>query len=573
MASGSIYGTTSNQYIESCIDWTSTSSVASNTSSVTAKLFLRRTNTGYATEGSGTFSLYIGGQSRSAYVHLKIQSEWVQVMEFTASVSHSSDGTGSVAISASGGLSGTTLSSVSCSGAATLDTIPRASTLSAADGDIGDTVRVEIYRRSSSFTHSIAYHFGSLSGYIAEDGTASAAEVRLTAANIAFSLPESFLYQIPNSRSGICTLTCRTYSGSTQIGSESCTFTARVNEGKYRPIATITSVRDVNPATVELTRDDQTMVFRYSTARITGRAEARYGATLTACFVDGEPVTVQSDGTFSIDIQNFASDRYEVICRDSRGTENYDLMDADRDDYFPLALTATATRPDETSGNAILKIQASFWNGRFGSQRGYDNEMTVTAFLNGSSVFKDSGVNDLSKEISLTGLDYRKSYSVKVTAADYLVSKTVNLTLKAGVPVFDWGEDDFQFHVPVKMSGVELDYPVEQGTKDGWTYRKWSSGIAECWKRVAVDGAINTAWGSLYYGAAISSQSYPLAFTGVPTETVTVRSGGYAGWPYADPDWGVQTHYQSAGYAVLRPAATNDAVTWHYSIHVIGNWK
>lgn len=28
------------------------------------------------------------------------------------------------------------------------------------------------------------------------------------------------------------------------------------------------------------------------------------------------------------------------------------------------------------------------------------------------------------------------------------------------------------------------DYIVEQGTSGGWTYRKWNSGIAECWGRV-----------------------------------------------------------------------------------------
>lgn len=32
-----------------------------------------------------------------------------------------------------------------------------------------------------------------------------------------------------------------------------------------------------------------------------------------------------------------------------------------------------------------------------------------------------------------------------------------------------------------EKTGSMKDYIVEQGTKDIWTYRKWNSGIAECW--------------------------------------------------------------------------------------------
>ena len=32
----------------------------------------------------------------------------------------------------------------------------------------------------------------------------------------------------------------------------------------------------------------------------------------------------------------------------------------------------------------------------------------------------------------------------------------------------------------------EADFVVEQGTKDGWIYRKWYSGIAECWATISV---------------------------------------------------------------------------------------
>lgn len=36
------------------------------------------------------------------------------------------------------------------------------------------------------------------------------------------------------------------------------------------------------------------------------------------------------------------------------------------------------------------------------------------------------------------------------------------------------------------LDAVKVDYIVEQGTSSIWTYRKWNSGIAECWGRTDI---------------------------------------------------------------------------------------
>ena len=38
------------------------------------------------------------------------------------------------------------------------------------------------------------------------------------------------------------------------------------------------------------------------------------------------------------------------------------------------------------------------------------------------------------------------------------------------------------------------DFVVEQGTSDIWTYRKWNSGIAECWGVSSGTTSITTSW-------------------------------------------------------------------------------
>lgn len=45
------------------------------------------------------------------------------------------------------------------------------------------------------------------------------------------------------------------------------------------------------------------------------------------------------------------------------------------------------------------------------------------------------------------------------------------------------------------LDALKADYIVEQGISGIWTYRKWSSGIAECWGRAA-DITVPSGWSS-----------------------------------------------------------------------------
>lgn len=52
------------------------------------------------------------------------------------------------------------------------------------------------------------------------------------------------------------------------------------------------------------------------------------------------------------------------------------------------------------------------------------------------------------------------------------------------------------------------DYVVEQGTSGSWTYRKWNSGIAECWCKIILRADKDYAQGQI----AIFTENYPIAF-------------------------------------------------------------
>ena len=67
------------------------------------------------------------------------------------------------------------------------------------------------------------------------------------------------------------------------------------------------------------------------------------------------------------------------------------------------------------------------------------------------------------------------------------------------------------------------DYIVETNTSGIWTYRKWNSGLAECWGRHTSNIAMTTATGYLYYGTG--QISYPSGlFISEPDVDITARS-------------------------------------------------
>ena len=70
------------------------------------------------------------------------------------------------------------------------------------------------------------------------------------------------------------------------------------------------------------------------------------------------------------------------------------------------------------------------------------------------------------------------------------------------------------------------DYVVEQGASGIWTYRKWNSGVAECWCRQTV--TVNFAqqiYTSLYITQAATTTAYPDIFTSIDN---VICSGAHA---------------------------------------------
>ena len=121
-----------------------------------------------------------------------------------------------------------------------------------------------------------------------------------------------------------------------------------------------------------------------------------------------------------------------------------------------------------------------------------------------------------------------------------------------------------------------IDVIVEQGTSGIWTYRKWSSGKAECWGTYTAEPQLlNTAWGNLYVAKVNAERiNYPFSFVSRPKEITTMHTNANACWLYAESSGlGINTESASAIYAVGRPTAGALSTTLSLDFYIVGNWK
>lgn len=446
---GSFYGSTDNQFIKPRIDWFAVQDVAGNYSDVTATLYYSRTNQGYETYGTWRGSLTIDGQTTEASQVLRITyNSNTEAISCTVRVCHDDYGEKTLTISAEGSMKGTSLTGTRISGEITLDAIARASGIGATPANVGAASMIAVNRKNGAFTHTIAWQFGALMGYIGADWGTTDQPVKLTDTGISFVLPEDFYSQIPDSATGSCTLICTTYSGDAQIGqSQRCSFTVTADKESCCP-QVVGTVQDSNPRTLALTGDPVVLVRGISTALCTVTAAARNGASLTEMFVND----VRLEGR--CELPEIETDTFRFRAWDSRGYGGSDSITARLIPYIKPTGSLSVQRTDPTSGNAVLTLKGAYFAGSFGAA---ENILSVSCRINGGpevSLTPQLSDGEYVVAAQLTGLEYTQTHTVTVCVSDRLSAVERSATVQKGIPVFDWDDNDFAFHVPVNFDSV-----------------------------------------------------------------------------------------------------------------------
>lgn len=112
------------------------------------------------------------------------------------------------------------------------------------------------------------------------------------------------------------------------------------------------------------------------------------------------------------------------------------------------------------------------------------------------------------------------------------------------------------------------DYVVEEGTSGDWIYRKWNSGVSECWTYFGYTSvAMTTSEGYGYY-APLKTENFPsgLFYSAAPVVTVGAELNGSLG------GFAISTTSKTSmsGYFWATKSATRNT---YLHVHAVGNWR
>lgn len=459
MASGTIALTrTGSGYLTGQILWSSVSNgTQANTSTVTASLQIQRSAQN-ATTGTFSGNLTVGGTTESISWYGTLDSyTWVTVKTMTATVSHNADGAGSCYLYAKvNGPTGTTMAGTSVSGSATvtLDAIARyASIVSVTDfTDEGNPVIT--YSNPAGTAVSSLQACISLTG---ENSDVPYKDIPVTGTSYTFPLTEAERNTLraatPNSNTLAVYVFLRSTIGD---GTSSVYKPATMTIVDAAPTISPTVV-DTNSFTSGLTGDSSVLVALHSTAQVTINAAAKKYATIVSQKVEHGSVTLTGDGVLS-PVTN-APIKFTVT--DSRGNTTTQYASNRIIAYFNPTCAIGNNMP-ESDGTFALVVAGMFYGGEFGQTLTVQYRYKAAGGSYGSWISLDTvskSGNDYTATADLTGLDYRTVYTFQARAIDPVnpdgvLSAEKSVTAK---PVFDWGQNDFQFNVPVVVaSGSDM---------------------------------------------------------------------------------------------------------------------
>ena len=478
-------------------------SIANNTSNVTINFYIKGPWAPSYYDWTTYYGIIVDGSIRdSGSSRPYVSTSNVKLLSWTGDVAHNSDGSKSISVSVyltNGSASYLPTQYPSSSplymGSVSLTTIPRASSVSCSTADIGSNATISISRASSSFTHTLSYTFGSLSGTIA---------TKTSSTSVSWTIPTTFYAQIPNDKSGTGTITCDTYNGSTLIGSKPTSFTATVNESASKPTLNPTAV-DSNATTTALTGDSSKFIKYYSNASVSTGASARNSATLTSQKITCGAKSISSaSGT----INAVESGSFTFSATDSRGYPTTQTVNKTLIAYIKLTCSLNAGAPT-TSGVATLKISGNYWDGTFGAVA---NTLTVQyrykiqggSYGDWTTVSATKSNNTYNATATISGLDYQTTYVFQARAVDKLATVNTDEQARRITPIFDWSKDDFNVNGTLKVNNTnifDLIYPV------GSIYMSVNSTSPE----VLFGGTWEQIQGKFLLGM---SSSYPAGSTG-----------------------------------------------------------
>ncbi|NJE74705.1 hypothetical protein E0L15_08850 [Pseudoflavonifractor sp. SW1122] len=438
-------------------------STAGNSSTLSYTLKLKSTTKNFAQYGVGAAvkldnqTVAVRDRGSAPKITLGTRSE-VTLLSGTRTVAHQSDGSKSMALAYSLDMASAsyTPGAMSGSGTMTLTKIPRGATITSApnftDEDdpvvkvsnpAGVSVQLGIFKDS---THALA-NYRTISG--------TSYTFRLTQAE------REAMRKVDTTKN---TAQVRFYVKSTVGGQTFITYLTRTLTIQ-NPAPTLNpTVEDVNQTTLALTGESGNLVKYHSQVAVKTGAQAVKGASLVRQSVTCGSHTLTGDGT----LEGVESGTIVVSATDSRGNSTTKTVERKLVGYVRLSCTLGQGTPD-ASGRYDLEVAGACYYGSFG---GADNTLVVEYRYRaqGTEAWGAWTAVDRTTPMGFTyvahatveGLNYQTAYEFQARAEDALEQVESEVKVVKASPGFDWGKDDFAFHIPVYIQGVKVTPDVGQ---------------------------------------------------------------------------------------------------------------
>ena len=446
-----ITGSTNNSRYTLTCEYSYTQNTSANTSTITAIVYLA--GNGYTTSSS-YWCCTINGTEVTTNKKADINAK-TELGRRTWTVNHNSDGTARVDISFSFSnrvTAGTyTVSRGSGSASVTLNTIPRASSISLNRGSatIGsDSVTVNISRASSNFTHKVKVGWGGTWYLLAEN----------VATSYSFTPPMSYCSTIPNATSGTATVKVETVSNGSWIGEATKTITFNVPNSVVPSVGISVTANN----TLSGTNIANKTTFTVKPTNATGS----YGSTIKSYQLSGGFLNSTSSSGATTGTLGAGDYTLQVKVTDSRGR--------------------TATASQKVTVYAYDKPTVSMTVKRANADGSANSEGTYVAGTVTFNVSNPNSKNANAKQYAL----YKKTRTASswTTVTDFTNLSAYNGTLSVNFGTGFAINTSYDVRVAIKDTYNTVTYDTSVSTKSALlNLEKNGVGIGKIWEQGALD--------------------------------------------------------------------------------------
>ena len=475
---------------------------------------------------------------------------------------------------------------------------PAASRLSAPAGTLGTGLVLSVTKYNSSFTHTISWVCGSAKG----DVCVQASDPSITW-DAAHGNTVALASQNTAGQSVTVSFIITTYSGSSVVGTDSASCVMAIPAG-VKPSVTV-SVSDA----AGLFATYGAYIQGHSRLAITANPQTAHGSPITGYAITADGHSYYYNPVTTEVLQNTGNLRITAVVTDARtrpsepGTADITVLE-----YARPSVTVNAYRCNE-AGNADQEgeyMKVGF-NASITSLNGKNSaSYTIKYNQSGGSVktITGKGLSYLSDKISC---DKTTAWEVEVTVSDNLTSSVKSAVIPIAFTLLEFYKtgkgvslgkvatrDGFDCAMTAYFSGATNvsgaltatgavampsgmtiggstigDFVVAQGKIDMWTYRKWNSGLAECWGKKLYTEALTTPWGVLYESRVLQESFINGLF--METPITTISAAGHNG--------AVMIEHMTDGNANLTPEwcavrpMSTPSVMFYITYYAFGRWK